>query len=137
MIDTNVVLDALENRQPFAEDSKELLRNCAQRFIKGCICPHSITDIFYIYRKYTKDINKTYDAIGIILKALYVVPMLGIDVIRAQESHHKDFEDALIAIAAKASKCEGIVTRNKKDFEGLDIKVYTPKEALKQFKIKK
>lgn len=41
-----------------------------------------------------------------------------------------DFEDCLLAVCAKTNHCDGIITRNKKDFEGFNIAVVTPDEFL-------
>ena len=45
----------------------------------------------------------------------------------------KDFEDCLMATCARSNKCDGIVTRNKKDFLGFGITLYSPEELLLLF----
>ena len=45
-------------------------------------------------------------------------------------SDFKDFEDCLQNECAVEEKADCIITRNKKDFENADVKVYTPKEFI-------
>ena len=37
LIDTNIILDMLEKREPFYESSNNVLSLCASQKIKGCI----------------------------------------------------------------------------------------------------
>ena len=47
--------------------------------------------------------------------------------------NYADFEDCLLAVCAKANRCDAIVTRNKKDFAGFDIPLLAPEELLAKF----
>jgi len=51
LIDTDVILDHLISRQPFANIAGEILNLCFQQKCDGYIAAHSITNIFYILRK--------------------------------------------------------------------------------------
>ena len=51
LIDTNVILDMLEKREPFYESSNDVLYLCASKKIRGCIALHTVSNIFYILRK--------------------------------------------------------------------------------------
>lgn len=44
LIDTNVLLDYLLEREPFFEDAKEVIVSCAEGKAKGCIAAHSISN---------------------------------------------------------------------------------------------
>jgi predicted nucleic acid-binding protein len=46
-----------------------------------------------------------------------------------------DFEDALQYVCALDSKCEIIVTRNKKDFRFSKLRVLSPDELIKELNI--
>ncbi len=37
MIDTNIIIDIMLNREPFVRDSAAVLRLCSERYIKGFI----------------------------------------------------------------------------------------------------
>lgn len=51
LIDTNVLLDYLLEREPFFEDAKKVILTCTEGNTKGCIAAHSISNIFFILRK--------------------------------------------------------------------------------------
>ena len=52
LIDTNVLIDYMTHREPFFDEAKKIIGLCAENKIKGYIAAHSITDSFYIMRKY-------------------------------------------------------------------------------------
>ncbi len=47
LVDTNVVLDIVLNRQEFPSDSKAVFKLAEEKHIVGCISAFAITDIFY------------------------------------------------------------------------------------------
>ena len=51
LIDTNVLIDYLLEREPFFEDAKDVILSCADGKAKGCIAAHSIPNMFFILRK--------------------------------------------------------------------------------------
>ncbi|MCI6021719.1 MAG: PIN domain-containing protein [[Bacteroides] pectinophilus] len=51
LIDTNVLLDYLLEREPFFEDAKKVILLCAEGNAQGCIAAHSISNMFFILRK--------------------------------------------------------------------------------------
>ena len=53
--------------------------------------------------------------------------------ISLDDKNYADFEDCLLAVCAKANRCDAIVTRNKKDFAGFDIPLLAPEELLAKF----
>lgn len=46
LIDTNVLLDYLLEREPFFEEAKKVILSCTDGKIKGCVAAHSMTDMF-------------------------------------------------------------------------------------------
>ena len=56
------------------------------------------------------------------------------DSFQALESGMTDYEDALLAYAAKRNNIDLIVTRNKKDFAHSPVDVITPQEFVELFK---
>ena len=51
-------------------------------------------------------------------------------IIDALDSSIKDFEDAVQVFAAEYNEIEAIITRNKRDFQGCDLEVLSPKELI-------
>ena len=51
LIDTNVILNWLLEREPFAEQARQVMEHCINGKAKGYLACHSILNIFYITRK--------------------------------------------------------------------------------------
>ncbi len=132
MCDTNVIIDVLLEREPFIEDSYKVLKLCEEHKIDGFVSASSVTDIFYLVRKYTHSTDAAYKAVGKLLEIAKVCSVTNNDVLNAFQKKAKDFEDCLVATCAKSIHCDSIVTRNKIDFEGFGIPVFTPMEILLQ-----
>ena len=133
MIDTNIILDVLLEREPFYENSKGILDLCESRKIYGFISASTATDIFYLVRKSLKSTDEAYKALGHILNILKILTVTNDDVNSAFIQHSSDFEDCLLATCAKSNKCDGIVTRNKKDFLTFGITILSPEDVIDSF----
>ena len=132
MCDTNIILDVLLEREPFVEDSYKVLCLCEEHKIDGFMSASSVTNIYYLVRKYTHSTELAYQAVGKLLEIIKVGSVTNNDVLMAFQKKAKDFEDCPVAICAESMHCNYIVTRNKKDFEDFDIPALTPKELLLQ-----
>lgn len=130
MCDTNIILDVLLEREPFADDSSQVLKLCEEHRISGFVTASSVTDIFYLVRKYTHSTELAYKGVGKLLEIVKVCDVTNDNVLTAFQKRAKDFEDCLMAVCAQAVPCNYIVTRNKKDFEEFDISLLTPAELL-------
>lgn len=51
VIDTCVIIDALQSREPFSADAQKLFLAVSNRQFDGILTAKSITDIFYILRR--------------------------------------------------------------------------------------
>lgn len=132
MCDTNVIIDVLLEREPFVETSCRVLSLCEEHRIEGFVSASSVTDIYYLVRKYTHSTELAYKAVGKLLEIVKVCSVTNNDVLTAFQRKARDFEDCLVATCAKSIRCDCIVTRNKKDFEEFDIPLFTPEELLQQ-----
>ena len=132
MCDTNIILDVLLEREPFVDDSYKVLSLCEKHRIDGFVSASSVTDIYYLVRKYTHSTDLAYKAVGKLLEIVKVCSVTNNDVLTAFQKKATDFEDCLVATCAKSIRCDCIVTRNKKDFEDFDIPLLTPSELLQQ-----
>lgn len=98
--------------------------------IDGFVSASSVTDIYYLVRKYTHSTKLAYKAVGKLLEIVKVCSVTNEDVLIAFQKKAKDFEECLVATCAKSIHCDFIVTRNKNDFEGFGIPVLAPSEIL-------
>ena len=51
VIDTNIIIDAFANREPFYIEAKKVLLKAALGDFEACITSNTVTDIFYILHK--------------------------------------------------------------------------------------
>ena len=133
MVDTNIVLDVLLKREGFFEQSRAVLSLCEERKIQGFVSASAVTDIFYLTKKALGSLEDTYKVISSLLNILKVLTVTNQDVILAFQQKARDYEDCLLATCTKSNKCDGIVTRNKRDFITFGVTLYTPEELLMLF----
>ncbi len=132
LVDTNIIIDALANREPYADNAKKILEKCAAREVTGILAAHSIPNMFYIFRK-----NFSQDERRFLLKNLcniFKISDLNAKKILAALENEKfvDFEDCLQEESAVESMADYIVTRNPADFANSRVKVILPEEFLKK-----
>ncbi len=130
MVDTDIIIDVLLEREQFVEDSCRLLSLCEEHRIDGFISASSVTDIYYLVRKYTHSTELAYKAIGKVLEIVKVCSVTNNEVILAFQKKAKDFEDCLVAVCAASINCDYIVTRNIRDFEGFNVSAISPSDLL-------
>ena len=131
MCDTNVILDVFLQREPFVADSCQVLKLCEERKIEGYITASSVTDMFYLLRKYMRNVDLAYQALGRILEIMRICGVNDRDIMAAYQKKARDFEDCLIAVCAQSIPCDYIITRNQKDFTEFNIPLLTPSELLR------
>ena len=133
MIDTNIVIDVLTNREPFSESSIKVLQLCENQTLQGFISASSVTDVFYLLHRHLHNNELAYQKLGYILEIVGVLPVTPYDVMDAFLKKASDFEDCLLTVCALANNCQGIVTRNQKDFAGFGLDLFSPDEILARF----
>lgn len=131
LIDTNVLLDYLLEREPFFEDAKKVILSCTEKNISACIAAHSISNMFFILRK-TYNIKERRE---ILLSICEIFDIIGIDktklIIGLENEDFSDFEDCLQMECARDYGAKYIVTRNIADYEKSEIKAISPSDFLK------
>ena len=123
LLDTNILLDWLLDRKPYADNAIGVLKLCNTGTIKGYVAAHSITNIFYIARK-----QLTLDELkGIIKNLMSIVTVVPIDADNIRKAmelmEFSDIEDAIQTQCAIDVNTDYILTRNEKDFNASKIKV--------------
>lgn len=135
LLDTNVLIDYLTEREPFYEAAFQIILGCKTQKYEGVVAAHSLVDIFYILRKhYTiSERRKMLLAFCDILQ----VEEINRDKIKSALKNElfSDFEDCLQSECASKSQADYIVTRNIKDFEESKVPVLTPDEFINKTKI--
>ena len=129
MLDLNVVLDVLQQREPFYGASARVLSKIVKGEASGLLPAHALTTIHYIVRRYAR-LQDADDAIDWLLSNLGVVPQDKAVFLRARSLPLSDFEDAALASAASRAGCDHIVTRNVADFADSPVPAVTPEELV-------
>lgn len=131
LLDTNVVLDALAKREPWADDAQNLL------FLASCgktdlhVSGSTIIDIFYLVNRHVyHDKAKSLQVVEILMESLGVVNVGVRECLFATHSEMLDFEDAVVSEAALSADLDYIVTGNLKDYVGSPVPAINPHEYL-------
>ena len=131
LIDTNIILDSLLEREPFVEDADALFEAIENEQIEGYVTATTLTNI-YIVRRQTRSLDRARQAIAETL-ALMNVSAVDRHVLEiAFASNLTDFEDAVQLACALSDNLEAIVTRDAGDFVGATLPTLSPKELLKR-----
>ena len=130
MIDTNVALDVLANRKPFAEEAAQLFQHAAKGRVKLYISSLSYTTLFYVLRKD----NRPEVVLGSLRNLESVCETVDVtsEVIQAAlRIRSGDLEDAVqIQAAIHHKKVTAIVTRDAKGFRRSSVLAFNYREAL-------
>jgi predicted nucleic acid-binding protein len=130
LFDTNVVLDLLLDRTPFAEASEQILSRVETGKVSGYLCATTITTIYYLAAK-TLGARGALTEIRKLLSLFEIAPVNRPILESALASDFSDFEDAVLHEAARQTGVEAIVTRNGSDFRHAEIPVHSPEEMIR------
>lgn len=127
LFDTNVILDLMLDREPFAEVAERLVSSAESGALTGCLGATTITTIHYLAAKVLGS-QRSLDEVRKLLVIFEIAPVNRPVLERALDLGFSDFEDAVLHEAARQSGAEAIVTRNRFDFANSEIPVYSPEE---------
>lgn len=130
LIDTNIILDFLLQREPFYQDANLLFQAIAAEQMDGYVTATTLTDIFYIARKLTGSLELARQAILETMTAMDVCPVDRTVLEAAFNSQLPDFEDAVQISSAVIQKLDAIITRDTKGFTSSPISVLSIQELL-------
>ena len=75
LIDTNIIMDYLSNREPFFDTADKVIDLCSDdNKIQSYLAAHTITNIFYLLRKHFS-IDKRREVILDLFEAFHIVPI--------------------------------------------------------------
>lgn len=132
LVDTNIVLDFLLQREPFSQDAGRLFQAIDTGEIVGYVTATTLTDIFYISRRHTRSVEQARQAVSEILIAMMICPVDRVVLESAFNSGLADFEDAVQIFSAATQGLEAIVTRDAQGFLSSPIPVLSIQELLQQ-----
>ena len=127
--DTNVLLDHLLDREPFADDATELWTMAERREIVGYISAISFNFVYYIVRHEADERRARLAVSG--LRDIFDIVEVDAQIInQAIDSGFADFEDGIQHACASRSNADMLVTRDHHGFRRSAIPVVTPETYL-------
>ena len=132
VLDTNVILDMLLEREPFVDEAAKIFRLAEQRVIQGYIAPTSVTTVHYLVSK-ALGRSEADRVIGLLLQIFEVVPVDKEVLLDAIERGGSDFEDSVILTAAQMDGVDLVVTRDRSGFRDAKIEVMDPGNFLEKY----
>lgn len=129
LLDTNIVLDVLLDRQPHVPASAAVWAAVEHGLSKGFLAAHAVTTVHYLVRKElgNQEAKRTVD---LLLRVFGVAAVDRGVVEQALQRPLADFEEAVAAAAAHAAGCSCVITRDPKGFRGSAVRALTPEAVL-------
>jgi predicted nucleic acid-binding protein len=132
LIDTNIILDVLLNREEFLPESGDVWIANEQGVCDGFISAITPINVYYIAKRWTKD-KKIARQMVLSLLDKFQVCTVSLDELRsAVYSEVEDYEDAVQVISALKSQVDVIVTRNVSDFANSPIRALSPADFVRE-----
>lgn len=134
LLDTCVIVDALQSREPFSDHAQTIFLLAANNQFVGCITAKSVTDIYYLMHRYTHNDKSSRAVLSKLFTLFDVLDTAGTDCRHAIPSQITDYEDAVMIETAARCEVDCIVTRNTHDYAKSPVAVCTPEEFIAKIK---
>ena len=127
-LDTDIVVDLLERREPFCHDAVRLFTMAYNRQVQLVVSPMTFSTASFLLRKHGSEGVRNLLSNFRQLSRVATANERTVD--DSLASQFKDFEDAMQYYTAVRAKADIIITRNGKDFANSKIPVMTAGEYL-------
>jgi predicted nucleic acid-binding protein len=121
LIDLNLILDVLQQREPFYLLSARVLACAETGLIEGYVAAHTLTTLFYLIARVS---------LTELLQFLAVAAVDQDTIEQALTLPYKDFEDAVQMTSAVQVGAKYLVTRDVRDYKAGPLAVVQPAELL-------
>jgi predicted nucleic acid-binding protein len=132
LLDTNVILDVLLNREPWVRSASIIWRAIDEKRITGYIAACTLADIAYIAQR-LKDQAAAHVALNLCLKTFDICPVDRRTVDEAIQLPGKDFEDNVQISCAVFAGVAAIITRDSAGFQATTIPALSPDEFVETY----
>ena len=130
LVDTCIIIDAMQSREPFFDDAQNLLIAEANGEFDGVITASSLMDIYYITHKCSHSSRKAHEVTATLSSLFEVCDTCAEDAVKAVRSKMSDYESAVMEETAARTGADVIVTRNLRDYRNAKIKAMPPSDFL-------
>ena len=125
LVDVNVLIDVLIQRQPHYAASAAIWTAVDRHVLDGWVSADSFSTLHYLLRKMS-DRDTARRSIRLVGEVFSIVPVDVALIKRALHSHLDDFEDAVQYECALHVKATAIITRDRRHFRHTSIPAITP-----------
>ncbi|HTM63178.1 MAG TPA: PIN domain-containing protein [Gammaproteobacteria bacterium] len=136
LFDTNIILDLLLDRAPFAEHAQLLFEKIESGVVEGYLPATTITTLDYLLMKALTAKDAAH-IIKKIMKLFEIAPINRLILEDALDSGFQDFEDAVLHASAVHCGAQAIVTRDESGFSKTRLAIYSPEALLNVLSLKK
>jgi predicted nucleic acid-binding protein len=131
-LDTNILLDIVEQREPFHTASQQVLERCDDLGFDLFVAAHGLATLFYLTAR-RAGTGAALAAVHQILGWAEVAPLGDVEARTAFGYGIADYEDALQVAAAESGGVDWFVTRDATGFAGSPVPILSPDEFLQRF----
>ena len=132
LIDTCVIVDILQNREPFCHAATDILFAVSGRKCTGMLTAKTVTDIYYLLRRSIHEEKAVRRLIRTLFSLFEIRDTFSADCELALDSPMPDYENAIMVQTAARSGADCIVTRNLKDYRLSPLPVLSPEQFLRK-----
>ncbi len=129
LLDLNVILDVLQRRQPFYDDSAAVLAAAETGRLTGLVAAHSVTTLFYLLARYGSADQARVHTLEL-LSVLEVAPVDRHVLEQTLALPYRDLEDAVQMAAARQAGADYLVTRARAGYAAGPLPALAPAEIL-------
>ena len=127
-LDTNIVIDLLECREPYCQDAVRLFTMAYNKQVQLIVSPKTFATASFLLHKHGSEGVRNLLSNFRQLSRVATANERTVD--DSLSSQFKDFEDAMQYYTALQAKADAIITRNDKDFTCSKLPVMTAREYL-------
>ena len=129
LIDTNVILDVLLNREQFVDAAVAILK-LSEDEVQKFVSASAVTDIYYMAYQELRDKQFVRDLVKRLLSIIHEACVSEENILTALDSNWSDFEDSVQNAVADSQNYDAVITRNKNDYKKSMLNVFSPSEFL-------
>ena len=106
MVDTNVIMDILQRREPFFTDSYQAVHSIIKEDGECMLSASAATDIFYMLRKALQSPQQARERLAQLAQLVTFADVAGLDIHTALSRPMSDFEDAVVDAVAERNEVD-------------------------------
>jgi hypothetical protein len=130
LISASVLADAIQNREPYAEEARTLIRAAANQEFSGYITAEAVIDLYRLVYGCTHSCEESRKILSKILFLFPVIDTTEVDVKCAMSSDLPYYETAVMAESAMRKDVDCMILRDPRGFDSSPVPVYSPGEFL-------